>query len=159
MKYLKTYEVFKNFNFLWAKEPIKNEEEWLSIVDECFYELEDVGFHVSPLYKTNKSGEVLIEKLIQTARQPFMLSEVLPTIEVALSYLKDQYGIVLDEIEFLETKWTIKKSFILGGRSYKTTSGSLAYASGGTRKLHKYGKLKYIKDDQEVFHVKLKLIS
>ena len=167
MKYLKTYEVFKNFNFLWSKEPIKNEEEWLSIIDECFYELEDVGFIVSPLYKTNKSGEVLIEKPPYTydtsgnaiARQPFMLSEVLPTIEVALSYLKDQYGILLDEIEFRETKWTIKKSFILGGRSYKTTSGSLASASGGTRKLHKYGKLKYIKDDYEVFHVKLKLIS
>ena len=156
MKYLKTYEVFKNFSFLWGKEPIKNEEEWLSIIDECFYELEDVGFIVSPLYKTNKSGEVQIST---STYLPFMLSEVLPTIEVALSYLKDQYGIVLDEIEFLETKWTIKKSFILGGRSYKTTSRSLSYASGGTRKLHKYGKLKYIKDDYEVFHVKLKLIS
>lgn len=145
MKYIKTYEVFKNFSFLWGKEPIKNEEEWLSIIDECFYELEDMGFQVSPLYKTNKSGEVLIEKLIQTSRQPFMLSEVSPTIEVALSYLKDQYGIVLDEIEFLETKWTYRSSFWSGTQS-------------GTRKLHKYGKLKYIKDDQEVFHVKLKLV-
>lgn len=150
MKYIKTYEVFKNFSFLWSKDPIKNEEEWLAIIDECFYELEDIGFHISPLYKTNKSGDVLIEKLIQTARQPFMLSDVLPTIEVALSYLKDQYGIVLDEIEFLDRKWTTKKSF-------------WSVTQSGTRKLVslkmvKYGKLKYIKDDYEVFHVKLKLV-
>ena len=145
MKYIKTYEVFKNFSFLWSKEPIKNEEEWLSIIDECFYELEDIGFNVSPLYKTNKSGEILIEKLIQTARQPFMLSEALPNIEVALNYLKDQYGIVLDEIELLEKNWTTKKSFWTGTQS-------------GNRKLHKYGKLKYIKGDYEVFHVKLKLV-
>ena len=116
MKYLKTYELF---GFFKKKKQSISDDEWITITEELFYELTDLGFTVelftpesnilhqyAPL-NLHQSYWITIKKEVKTSIydgfDDFELSEVLPTIEHTLGYLSD-YGFKLKNIFFEEDK-------------------------------------------------------
>ena len=104
MKYLKTYELFGFFKK--KKQPI-SDDEWITMTEELFYDLTDLGFTVELFTPESnvlhqQSYWITIKKEVDGFDE-FELSEVLPTIEHTLGYLSD-YGFKLRNIYFEEDK-------------------------------------------------------
>ena len=143
MKYIKTYEIFKNFSFLRKKKDPFSTPDLKDIVEDSLIDLSDLGFTIVVDIEMNRvrdnvgnpissdpSVKIKIHKKENSVDyNEFNVSEILETLRFALPFLQKEYGLELYDISYNEMGWTYSRNKM-----------------SGTKKLHSYSKLKRVKD-------------
>ena len=124
MKYIKTYEIFKNFSFLRKKKDPFSTPDLKDIVEDSLIDLSDLGFTIVVDIEMNRvrdnvgnpissdpSVKIKIHKKENSVDyNEFNVSEILETLRFALPFLQKEYGLELYDISYNEMGWTYSRN-------------------------------------------------